>query len=102
MSVSIEDGILIECCDTNTRIVLEDIIGTNKLGDPVLLADPVNPQGSMLFLGVDKEKDLTETRKTIEREFRVFEKKTVYSQDKKVRGRKKKKDKEEEEEEEGL
>ena len=87
MSVSIEDGILIECCDTNTRIVLEDIIGTNKLGDPVLLADPVNPQGSMLFLGVDKEKDLTETRKTIEREFRVFEKKTVYSQDKKVRGR---------------
>lgn len=93
-----EDGIFMICRDSSTEIVIEHIVSENKLGELANLGDSPKVQGDRLrFLNVSDNNKLEEAKEKIETKYREFEKKTVYSKDKKVRGRKNKKDKEEEE-----
>lgn len=98
---TVEDGIFIICRDANTDIVVEHIVSENALGELSNLGESQKNQGERLrFLVVEEssteEKKLERTKETIETKYREFEKKTMYSKDKKRRGRKSKIEKEEE------
>lgn len=97
-NITVEDGIFIICRDTNTDIMIEHIVGEKNLGELANLGDsPKNPSDKLHFLVVKENQDLAQSKEEIEEEYKKFEKKTMYTKDKKVRGRKRKKDKEEEE-----
>lgn len=98
---TVEDGIFIICRDANTDIVIEHIVSEENFGELSNLGESQKNQGERLhFLAIEEsgseENRILDTKEQIDAKYRAIEKKTMYSKDKKKRGRRSKKEKEEE------